>query len=320
MNTKNWSRRGLVLALTLAVSLLLLRSWTPSGGAPGKSSPQPNPSQQEASSQKQIHNATAQPPISGPDANTVLTTAPTSQRRAKSPLSELQATDFQDLIGDTEDPDWTIRWDAVNELGKLRDKRAVSALARRVLYDDNNHPRWRSLWALKAVDRRGSEAIPLLRDALSDALSYADEAVARNAAVGLAFFGQPEGRAELLRGLGDQDSFRRWEAIYSLRKIGNHEVAEEMVLLLGEDMEPETRVRSEVALTLGYMRSRDLVAPLMNSLKTDTSPQVRWRAAMALSKLGNSTIVEELEEIMGTEQDPQVQKHVQVALSRVRNR
>ena len=43
------------------------------------------------------------------------------------------------LIRDTGDPDWKVRWDAVNELGKLKDRRAVPALVDRALYDDNPH-------------------------------------------------------------------------------------------------------------------------------------------------------------------------------------
>jgi len=53
------------------------------------------------------------------------------------------------------------------------------------LYDDNPHPRWRSLWALSAID--SEETFPPLRTALEDP----DQVVVRNAAVALAFFGQP---------------------------------------------------------------------------------------------------------------------------------
>lgn len=221
---------------------------------------------------------------------------------------------FYRLIENLENEDWEVRWEAVNELGKLGDERAIPALVGRALYDDNDHPRWRSLWALKAVDPTGSQAIPLLRDALHD---Y-DEVVARNAAVALAFFGQPEGRVELLRGLDDQDSFRRWEAIYSLRRVGNREVADELIRLLEQRVEPEVRVRSEAALALGYMGGPAVIPPLVDALRNDESAQVRWRAAMTLSKVGDASIVGALEEVMKVERDPQVREHVEVALSRVR--
>lgn len=234
----------------------------------------------------------------------------------KSGQSQRRSADLHDLVKETEDPDWQIRWKAVNELGKLKDPRAIPALIRRALCDDNDHPRWRSLWALKAVNRTGSEAIPSLRNVL-----YSHDAAAvRNAAIGLAFFGQSEGRAELLRGLNDQDAFRRWEVVYSLRQVGSHEVALELASLLEPAREPDVRVRSEATLALGYMGGPGVIPLLVNALRRDKSPQVRWRAAMTLSRVGNASVVQALREIMSTEQDPQVREHVEAALRNVRKR
>ena len=47
----------------------------------------------------------------------------------------------EDLIEATENPDWKVRWDAVNTLGNLKDRRGIPALVNRAIYDDNPHPR-----------------------------------------------------------------------------------------------------------------------------------------------------------------------------------
>jgi len=220
------------------------------------------------------------------------------------------------LLRDTSDPDWKVRWDAVNELGKLKDLRAVPALVDRALYDDNPHPRWRSLWALKSVDPRGSETVPLLRAELEDG----DPVVVRNAAIALAFYGSPEGRDELLDGLEDFDSYRRWEAIFSLRKIGHPKVAEALVPLLDQEKESEVRIRGEVALALGHMGSKEVISPLLAAVSEDQSPQVRWRAAMTLAKVGDGSVTEELERALTMERDTKVREHIEGALEKIQKR
>ena len=217
------------------------------------------------------------------------------------------------LIKATEDPDWRVRWDAINALGNLKDPRAVPALVKRALLDDNSHPRWRSLWALSLVDREGSEAIPLLLTGLKDP----DPLVVRNAAVALAGFRQPEARPELIRGLNDPDSFRRWEAVFSLKSIGDAEVARALISILNEEAEPVVRVRQEAALTLGRIGGEEVAPALLTALQDDSSPQVRWRAAAALSKLGDASVVGELEQALSTEEDLQVRENIEGAIARL---
>ena len=123
--------------------------------------------------------------------------------------------DVQQLIAATRAPRWKARWDAVNELGKLKDPRGVPALVERALYDTNPYPRWRSLWALKAVDRSGAAST----GPLEAALRCGDPTVSHNAAIALAFYNNPAGRDVLLMSLGDERESWRWEAIFSLRSI-----------------------------------------------------------------------------------------------------
>jgi HEAT repeat protein len=220
------------------------------------------------------------------------------------------------LLAALEDPEWKVRWDAVNALGNSKDRRATAALVKRALRDDNPHPRWRSLWALSAVDPGGRDAIPLLRDGLENP----DAVVVRNAAVALAFFAQPEAKPELLKALKDPDVFRRWEAVFSLKTIGDEHVVRALIPLLNESIEPAVRVRQETALTLGRIGKAEVVPALLGSLREDQSPQVRWRAAMALSKIGDPQLADTLERVLDNEQDPQVRKSVEDAVRTLRNR
>ena len=144
--------------------------------------------------------------------------------------------------------------------------------------------------------------------------------VVRNAAVALAFFSQPEARPELLRGLQDPDPWRRWEAVFSLQKLGNAEVVEALTPHLDPQLERDTRVRQETALTLGRIGGEVVVPALLDAVKSDPSPQVRWRAAMSLSRLGDASIVSELEQALATEEDPQAREHIEDAIARLKAR
>lgn len=292
MCVRRWT--GLLVALVVLVgSIILPRSGSSFGATLGSEA---DPLKETPSSQQE----TSQP-------------RKTPVREASKNLGDAV---LRGLVRNIEDRDWKVRWDAVNELGKLKDPRVVPALVDRALYDDNPHPRWRSLWALKSVGPTGSESLPLLRTELADDTP----AVVRNAAIALAFFGSPEGRDELLKGLEDADSYRRWEAIFSLRKIGDTEVAKALTPLLDHKKEPEVRIRGEVALTLGNMGNGQVILSLLNAVIRDPSPQVRWRAAMSLAKAGDASVTGQLERALTREKDPKVREHIEGALEKIRKR
>lgn len=254
---------------------------------------------EEARRQEQDATDTAQP---------ISTVTPTEM-----PLQTLPTKGPQDiaaLIEATQDPEWKVRWDAVNALGELRDPRAIPALVERALHDDNSHPRWRSLWALKRVEPDGRETIRQLLAALESA----DPVVVRNAAVALAFFDQPEALPELLRGLQDPDGFRQWEAVFSMRGFRDPQVAAALIQLLEDEMVSDLRVRQEVVLALGDIGGGHALTALLNALQEDESPQVRWRAAMALARLGDVSVVGALEAALSEEKDPQARKFIEDAI------
>ncbi len=225
-------------------------------------------------------------------------------------LAEAASLTTAQLIAATRHPVWKVRWDAVNELGLREDPDGIAALAERALYDDNTHPRWRSLWAISAIDRQPKQAIPEFISALEDT----DPAVVRNAAIALAFFNHEAARPELLNALEDSDSFRRWEAVFSLGNVGSDEVIAALLPRLDQSVEPNTRVRSQVALTLGDLGGPELVPALLGTLKNDPQAGVRMRAVFSLSQIGGPAALEGLQAALAIEEDATVRDALQNAI------
>ena len=106
--------------------------------------------------------------------------------------------------------------------------------------------------------------------------------------------------------------------MFSLRKVGDAEVATALMLLLDEEVESDVRVRQEATLTLGRIGGDGVGRVLAQALKEDSSPQVRSRAAMALSQLGETSLVRELEQALLSEVDVQVQEFIEEAIAKLR--
>jgi len=298
-----------VPALTLYFSLAIAVLIASCGASQEGSQPQTGTPVQQFSTPVAQDNQLQTPSIQG------LETTPTPTPTVTPEPESLPAT-IEELIKATQDPDWSVRWDAVNALGELKDPRGIPALVERALHDDNPHPRWRSLWALSSVDSSGQGAAPLLIPALQDS----DLVVARNAAVALAFFGRPEARLELLRGLKYPANFRRWEAVFSLREVGSPEVVAALVPMLNPTNEPAEDVRAEVALALGHVGGKEVVPDLLKALQTDPSAGVRMRVALALPQVADVSVIGELEQALAVESDPQVRELLEGAVAELRKR
>ena len=275
---------------------------TPPAALAATATPMPNPI------------PTLTPPISTPP---TVADPPSSAAAEETPSgASLNITDasVEELILATEDPDWGVRWDAVNRLGELEDIRAVPALVRRALYDDNPHPQWRALWALSAVDREGVETIPLFLEALDDP----EPVVVHNAALGLAFFDRPEARPALIESLKSPIAYRRWEAVFSLRNVGNDQVVAAILPLLDPLVEPDDGVRGEVVLALGRIALEQTTPDLLDALRNDISPKVRWRTTLSLGSSSDPSVLTELEQALSVEQDSQVREGIEDAIAQLR--
>lgn len=190
----------------------------------------------------------------------------------------------------------------IDDLGKRGDMQAIPALAERGLIDDNPHPRWRSLWALAAVERDANIAKPILLPALDDP----DPIVVRNAAVALAFFGFEEGRPELLNGLLNPDDYRRWEAVFSLKEVPSPEVVDALKPLVRPENEAADNIRSEATLTLGRISGPEIVPLLFEVLQSNPAIGVRMRAAISPSRHASEDVAKQVADIMESETNEQV--------------
>ncbi len=218
-------------------------------------------------------------------------------------------------IAQTRAAQWPDRWDAVNELGVAGDARGIPALAHVALHDDNAHPRWRSLWAIGSIGDGDRQARPLLVKPLetpeaSDRLRY-------NAAVALAFFGDSAGVALLQDALEHEDSFQRWEAVYSLGILKDSGSAAVLAKRLDHQIESNVRIRGETALVLGRIAASDAPTQLLRALNDDPAQEVRWRAAMALMSVGSAEHEPELRQRLAEEDHPEVQEWIEKAIDAI---
>ena len=137
-----------------------------------------------------------------------------------------------------------------------------------------------------------------------------------NAAVTLASSSQPQVRTELLHALDDFDQYRRWEAVFSLRKIANSHVVEALTPPFDRVIDSDTRVRGEDALFLGQFGDEDVTRDLLDALIADPISQVRWRPAMSFGRLGDPSLVEEMKQILSREEDSEEQEFIEEAIGK----
>lgn len=221
-------------------------------------------------------------------------------------LAQLSSLAVPVLLLHLDDSRWKDRWDAVNLLGIIGDRQATDPLIERVLTDPNPHVRWRSLWALSALNN------PDVPVKFWSALQREnDETVRWNAVVGLGFFGETECLPYLEQGLSRDDSWERWEAIYSLRRIHGKGTAKLLIpMLQGE----EDRIRREIVMTLIHIDGPFANATLVDLLE-DASPEIRWRAAMGLARNQVEGAQVLLEQRLDIETEVRVREEIEKALT-----
>lgn len=232
------------------------------------------------------------------------------------PFDEMpvENSEIESLFESISHPYWKARLDAINELGLLQDKRSIPVLIERALYDDNRHPRWRSSIILKGLDPSGSIVLPrFLAELESD-----DGLVVRNAAVALALMGDNRGMKELINGLEDLDSFRRWESVFIIGLVGDEKSVLFLSPLLKEYIEPNAQIRMEAAIALGKIGSSDDALNLVEVVGNDTDMRVREAAVNAITKIGNKEVISALERLHITESDAWVRQLIGESIRNLR--
>jgi HEAT repeat protein len=230
-----------------------------------------------------------------------------NRSRARQDLIDMGGAAVPYLIERIQDPNFTIRWEMVNILGYIKDRRGTDPLIARVLHDADPHTRWRSMWALTSVGD------PTTAGKFRGHLEDDDPFAAWNAAVGLAMVAaDPAAVPHLKKGLGSEDAWVRWEAVDGLGHVHDATTSRDILPLLADT---DARVRHEVVMALGAIGDETARRELIRILDSPDA-QLRWRAAMHLGRIGGEEGRRALEARLAVEESAQVRDHLAKALGR----
>ncbi len=184
--------------------------------------------------------------------------------------------------------DSSVRRSAAEALSRIGSERAVDALLKALLEDQESDVRWRASYALGSI---GSERAV---DALLKALLEAQESdVRQRAAEALGSIGSERAVDALLKALlEDQDSYVRVSAASALGRIGSQRAVDALLKALLEDQ--DSYVRRRAAEALGSIGSERAVDALLKALLEDQESGVRRSAASALGRIGSERAVDAL--------------------------
>lgn len=199
------------------------------------------------------------------------------------------------------------RWNKVNVLGRIGDSRAEDVLIDRIIYDQESHVEWRSIWALNNV--KTESTIPKLKEFLKDNHTQ------WRASVVLGSFKDNSGLDILLSGLASKDEWVKWEAVYVLGTLQDYASAMDVVLLLKDKSD---RIRGEATNTLGKLNNKEAIPYLIDALN-DQDPGVRWRAASALAKLNAVSAINDIQNAMNIEENEDAIYYINKSLDNLRN-
>lgn len=204
------------------------------------------------------------------------------------------------------DSDFTLSWEAVNIMGYMGDKEAAPILIDQVLKAENNHVRWRSIWALSQIE--DEKKVPHLLKAMEEG----DERIRWNAAVALSNMDCKDAVPVLEEGLKSHSDWIQWEAVNALGRVHDENTVTELIpLLTGSNK----RLRQEIILSLGKIRDKRATDALIEML-ADNSPDLRWRAAMAIGMIGDKKAVPILEKHLKEEEDIHVREYIKRTLKK----
>lgn len=203
--------------------------------------------------------------------------------------------------------DFSLCWEAVNIMGYIGDKEATPILLGQAIKADNNHVRWRSIWALSQI--KDEKIVQELLKALEDE----KERFRWNAAVALSNMDCKEATPVLREGLKSHSDWIRWEAVNALGRIYDEETVMELIPLLKD---PDKRVKQETILSLGNIGDKKATEALLEML-VDNDSDIRWRAAMALGMIGDKNAFKILEKQLKIENDTNVKKNIEEALQNI---
>ncbi len=232
--------------------------------------------------------------------------------------------------------DQTIRWAAIETMGKIGGTQAAQLLVTTLKQGKSEEQET----AVQALIQIGQPAVdPLIDifeeadsnlqeiiksilvniknaavDPLVTALKHSDVAVVRRTIVQiLGEIGDPQAVAALVPALDDRDWGMRWAAAQALGKIGDTRAVEPLVAALNDQ---ESSVRWTAAEALGEIGDPQAIESLTALLNNCDLPFVRRQVVAALGKIGGSQAKEVLTNALNDE-DSDVQEVATQALAKM---
>ncbi len=182
------------------------------------------------------------------------------------------------LIDALNDPDGSIRYLAVGQLGRLRDARAVQPLIHCLQADRDEIVRH---WAADALGEIGdASAVRPLVDSLADQ----DSGLRFCAAKALGNIGDKRAFEPLLVLLTDKDLYPRAYATEALGRLGDTRAFEPLLKVLKSD--DDSWVRSMAATGLGHLQDARAIPALLTACH-DESSKVAEAAEAALAQISH---------------------------------
>lgn len=183
------------------------------------------------------------------------------------------------LIGDLDNEDARVRWDAVVDLGEIG-QLAVAALIR-TLHDGSVESRRGAACVLGRIGSAADSAI----GALSRALGDSDRRVRENAAraLGMIGIGAKMAVPALVEALADSEPYVRGAVAGSLSRMGSEAIPALTKALFHRN----AWCRFSAAIALGKCgAAAEPALPALVSAMQDTADNVRWASTVALGRLG----------------------------------
>ena len=162
---------------------------------------------------------------------------------------QLKENKFMSLIKQLESNNISERINAIEELGELKDRRAISFLMELLEYNEQNTTRA----IIKAMGKiKDASTVPVLIKHLSSG----DLIVKQYAAMALGEINDVSALNPLIKSLNDHDGGVRASSAYALGNLGKKEAIEPLINLYIKDIDQEVRIRS--AESIAQLDGRDL--------------------------------------------------------------
>ncbi len=206
------------------------------------------------------------------------TPSPTPARRGDAPSLDSPTRErvVQLMAGLLDDPDASVRRQAIASLGRMEDAASVTPLSEALVNDADAGIRARAAWALGMIE--SADAVESLGSALNDD----DDNVRAQAAWALGMIESPDAVMPLLPALGDAVLTVRERAAWALGMIESVDAVGGLVTALRQDAEPS--VREQAAWALGMIESETALDALIDAVEDDDT-KVRERALWAISMI-----------------------------------